>query len=176
MPTVPITGYIDFRYNWDKKFLKLATEIATWSKDTSHKVGAVIVGHDREIISTGYNGMCRGVDDNIPERHERPQKYEWFEHAERNSIYNAARMGARLKGTTLYCASLSAPEIKAMSCTDCTRAIIQSGIVRLVCEPLGEEFKTLAESMGGWRKSCYTSIKMLAECGVELSYIDLLLR
>lgn len=54
-----------------------------------HKTGAIVVGPDREIRATGYNGLVRGVNDDIPERMERPTKYDFFEHAERNAVYNA---------------------------------------------------------------------------------------
>jgi dCMP deaminase len=62
----------------------------------------VIVRSDRLIRSVGYNGFVRGVDDDIASRHERPAKYSWIEHAERNAIYNAARFGVPLTGATCY--------------------------------------------------------------------------
>ena len=48
--------------DWDKRFLDLAEYISSWSKDTSSKVGAVIV-HNKRIVSTGYNGFPEGYDD-----------------------------------------------------------------------------------------------------------------
>lgn len=109
---------------WDRRFLELAYQIGLWSKDRSTRVGAVIVGPDLEIRSTGYNGFPRGVNDDVDERHERPQKYLWTEHAERNAIYNAARFGTPLKGCTLY--------LMWFPCADCARAIVQVGITNLV--------------------------------------------
>ena len=78
--------------NWDIRWMALAQFIATWSKDRGRKVGAVIVGPDNEIRSTGYNGIPRGVNDDVEERHEATngEKYLWVSHAERNAIYNAA--------------------------------------------------------------------------------------
>lgn len=77
------------------KKLQFADKIASRSKDTSTKVGAtfksVYNGIPTHPISFGYNGMPRGLNDNHPERNERPEKYIWYEHAERNAIYNAAR-------------------------------------------------------------------------------------
>ena len=55
--------------NWDIRWMALAQFIATWSKDRGRKVGAVIVGPDNEIRSTGYNGIPRGVNDDVEERH-----------------------------------------------------------------------------------------------------------
>jgi dCMP deaminase len=112
---------------WDERFLDLAFHIAQWSKDSSTKVGCVVVSPDRRIISTGYNGLPRGVDDDVqtyPGRHERPEKYAWYEHAERNAIYNAAALGVPVRDCTLY--STLQP------CSDCARGIIQSGVAALV--------------------------------------------
>ena len=103
-------------------FIKLADVVAEKSKDRSTKVGVVVVGPDREIRSTGYNGFPRGINDDIDERHERPAKYDWTEHAERNAVYNAARMGQSLKDCTMYFNWEPCP------CVDCARAIIQAGI------------------------------------------------
>ena len=94
------------------------------------QIGAVIVGKDKEIVSTGYNSFPRGIDDNIRERQERPEKYFWFEHAERNAIYNAARIGVSTKGCTMYLSC-------GVPCSDCARGIINAGIVRIFCERAG---------------------------------------
>jgi dCMP deaminase len=106
--------------------MKLARHIATWSKDRGRKVGSVIVGPDNEIRSTGYNGIPRGVRDDVEERHskETKEKYVWCAHAERNAIYNAARIGVSLKGCRVY--STLYP------CSDCVIALIQSGLTELV--------------------------------------------
>jgi dCMP deaminase len=62
-----------------------------------------------------------------PERwHKRPEKYQWVEHAERNAIYNAAREGITLKGSTAYL------NWEPVPCSDCTRALIQAGVVEVV--------------------------------------------
>ena len=87
-----------FSDKWNRRFMDLAFMVASWSKDPSTKTGAVVVGPDREIRATGYNGLVRGVDDNKPERLERPTKYDFFEHAERNAVYNACLTGTSLKG------------------------------------------------------------------------------
>ena len=82
-----------FSDKWNRRFMELAFMVASWSKDPSTKTGAVVVGPDREIRATGYNGLVRGVDDNIPERMERPTKYDFFEHAERNAIFHMITNG-----------------------------------------------------------------------------------
>jgi dCMP deaminase len=130
--------------NWDNKFIQLALNIASWSKDRSRKVGCVVVGPDHEIRTTGYNGFPRCIDDNCEHRHERPAKYLWTEHAERNAIYNAARCGIGLDGCTIY--------VPWYPCMDCARSIVQSGITTIVCnEPdfadpkWGSDFKVVKE-------------------------------
>jgi dCMP deaminase len=111
--------------DWDSRFMRIAMEIAQWSKDRSRKIGCVIVGPKNEIRSTGYNGFPRGLDDAADYRHERPMKYKWTEHAERNAIYNAARIGIALEGCRMY--------IPWYPCMDCARAIVQSGIAEIIC-------------------------------------------
>ena len=82
---------------WKDYFVSIAEQVKEKSKDIKTKIGAVIVGKDNEILSTGYNSFPRGLNDNVVQRQERPEKYFWFEHAERNAIYNAARIGVSLK-------------------------------------------------------------------------------
>lgn len=105
--------------------MRLLPGIAERSHDTT-KTSCLVVGPDREIRSTGYNGLPRGVREENSERFERPEKYYWMEHAERNAIYNAARVGVPLVGCAMY--------LNWYPCMDCARAIIQAGIVRLVCD------------------------------------------
>ncbi len=132
--------------NWDKRFLDLAEYIGNWSKDRSTKVGCVIVGVDHTILAIGYNGFPRGINDDIEERHERPIKYKWTEHAERNAIANAARIGVPLLGSTAY--------IPWFPCADCGRLLIQAGIKRIVCKTpdfddprWGEDFRLVNEML-----------------------------
>lgn len=103
---------------WALRYINLAKHIKEWSEDRSTKVGAVIVNKRNRIISVGYNGFPTGVIDKDT-RHERPNKYDFTEHAERNAIYNAERS---LVDSTLYLDTFPCP------CVDCARAIIQSGI------------------------------------------------
>lgn len=124
--SLKIKDHLSSLRHWDDYFMGMASYVATKSKDRSTKVGAVIVSDpDRAVLSTGWNGFPRGVDDDIEARHERPSKYNWTEHAERNAIYNAARHGICLAGATIY--------ITHFPCCDCARAITQSGIVEVVC-------------------------------------------
>ena len=65
--------------NWDEYFMSMAYFIAVKSKDNSTHIGAVVVGPNHEVKSTGYNGFVRGLKDDIALRQERPEKYFWFE-------------------------------------------------------------------------------------------------
>ena len=129
---------------WDIRFMDLAKHIGKWSKDRSTKVGCVIVGPHDEIRSTGYNGFPRNANDQVEHRHQRPVKYKWTEHAERNAIYNASRVGVSLVGCRMY--------LPWFPCMECARAIVQVGIEELIClEPdlsnptWGEDFKNVLE-------------------------------
>ena len=110
--------------DWDDRFFRLAMHVSEWSKDPSTKVGCVIVGPSNEVRSIGFNGFPRGVNDADKSRYERPAKYQWTEHAERNAIYNAARVGIPLEHCRMY--------LPWFPCGDCARAIVQSGIEELV--------------------------------------------
>ena len=82
---------------WDMRFLDLATHISEWSKDPSTKVGCVVVGPDREIRSTGFNGFPRNILDSDDRLTDRDLKYPLICHAEENAIMHAARIGLALR-------------------------------------------------------------------------------
>lgn len=113
--------------NWTHYFVNIAEVVKTKSKDINTQIGAVIVGRNHEIVSTGYNSFPRGIKDLEPERQERPEKYYWMEHAERNAIYNAARIGVSTNHCTMYLTC-------GMPCADCARAIINAGIRTVYCK------------------------------------------
>jgi len=110
--------------NWDERFLKLAVHIAGWSKDPSTQVGCIIVGEDREIRSTGFNGFPRGIEDSKERYLNRELKYSLICHAEENAIMHAARIGVSLKGCRAY--------VTWPPCTRCTRSLIQAGVEEVV--------------------------------------------
>lgn len=112
--------------DWDTWFMGFATHAATKSKDPSTQVGCVIVGPDREIRSTGFNGLPRGVRD-LEERMQRPAKYLWTSHAEQNAVAQAARIGVSLTACTAY--------VTHHPCSACARSLIQAGVTRVVVGP-----------------------------------------
>lgn len=88
---------------WDIRFLNLAKEIATWSKDPSTKVGCVITKNVNQIVSLGYNGFPRGDEDLISDYFDRQVKYTKIIHAEENAINHSIINGySDLKGCTVY--------------------------------------------------------------------------
>jgi len=145
--------------DWNKYFMSIAALVSMKSKDQKTHHGAVIVGHNNEIRSTGYNSFVRGLNDNVPERQERPEKYHWFEHSERNAIYNAALHGVSLEGCTMY--------VSGVPCTDCARAIIQSGIKVVVALKKWDEVDSKL-----WSEHTVRTLEMFKETGVRLEYYE----
>ncbi len=144
--------------NWTEYFLNIAEQVKLKSKDKSTQIGEVIVGIDNEVLSTGYNSFPRGLDDTKEERQERPEKYFWFEHAERNAIYNAARIGVSLKNSTIYLTS-------GLPCMDCARGIVNSGIKVVWCKT-----ECTTKNKEKWVESQMKSQQLLNECGVQVYY------
>lgn len=140
-----------------RKFIDIAHAVAQLSKDRSTKVGAICIGPAGEIRAMGYNGMPRSCDDDIEARHERPEKYYWFEHAERNLVFNAARIGVPLEGCTLIVSGL-------YPCMDCARAIVQSGIREVITPPFPTDEK--------WADQARRSHQLFQECGVTVHIIE----
>jgi dCMP deaminase len=144
--------------NWDERFLKLAHHIAAWSKDPSTKVGCVVVGPDREIRSTGFNGFPRGIDDSSARLSDRALKYPLVCHAEENAIMHAARIGVALKGCVAY--------VTWPPCTRCARSLIQAGIGEIVY-PAGLEIPER------WQEDFAISSEMLREAQVPARTVPL---
>jgi len=147
---------------WDQHFLNLAVEHARMSKDPSTRVGAVIVGSDKEIVSTGFNGFPRGIADTPERLADREQKLRLVVHAEMNAILNAARNGTRLIGRTLYLAATDDTGLiwGGPPCTRCTVEVIQAGIVQIVSRPE----KNVPSK---WHEDIALSRKLLSEVGIN---------
>jgi len=110
----------------DLYFMNLAFHVASRSLDPSTKCGCVAADEDGFILATGYNSPPIGsVDCNIPTT--RPEKYDFYEHAERNCIYCAARHGTSLKDANFF--------ITGRPCIPCLRGMIQVGAKRIIYGP-----------------------------------------
>jgi dCMP deaminase len=112
--------------NWDEYFMGIAVLSSLRSKDPSTKVGACIVDKEHKVVSIGYNGMPRGIEEeNLPwgRGEGLDSKYLYVCHAEFNAILNT-RNGATLEGCSLY--------VTLFPCNECAKAIIQTGIKEVV--------------------------------------------
>ena len=140
---------------WDQRFIRVAREVSSWSKDPSKQIGAVIV-KDKRILATGYNGFPKGIDDSEDKYNNRELKYELVVHAEMNAIFNASFHGVSLKDTTMYVWGLPV-------CNECAKGIIQVGINRIVMATSDVPEK--------WSESFEKSRNMFSEANVEISNI-----
>jgi dCMP deaminase len=141
------------------KYMQLARYQANlFSKDPSTKVGALFLApHSLQVLTAGYNGFPRGVDETKAERWERPQKLMYVSHAEANGIANSCRHGTPLENSIAV--------VTMFPCATCAKLMIQAGISRIVtpapdmtCPKWGEEFRY--------------SLEMLQESGVVIQYVS----
>lgn len=137
--------------DWHKRFLDLCEHIATWSKDPSTKLGSVIVDDKKRIVSVGYNGFPRGVFDFEERYDDRPTKYLFVAHAERNALDNAPMM---VDNCTLY--------VTLLPCNECAKSIIQKGITKVVT------YRPTREDVFNWN----ITLSMFNEAGVEVIYVE----
>jgi len=134
------------------KFMAVAEAMMGMSKDNSTKVGAVALDDDFNMLSAGYNGFPRGVNDDLPERHERPLKYSIVVHAEGNMVAQAARKGHSLMGSTVIVTSL-------FPCSNCAGLMAQAGVKRII---------TTRSDNERWVENAEISQMILDEAGVEV--------
>jgi dCMP deaminase len=119
------------RPSWDEYFLDLAEQVSRRSPDPNTKHGCVLVDADNRVVSTGYNGPVAGLpNDMVPLT--RPEKYDWFIHAEDNAVAFAR---CDLRGATAY--------VTGMPCSACFRRLLQVGVTRIV--HAGRESKCISD-------------------------------
>lgn len=152
LPHCKILNGEDIRYNEDRAFLRRAyINASRLSNDPKTTNGSVLVQGER--IIDGANQFPRGVKE-TPERWERPKKYIYVEHAERQVIFTSARCGWSIQDAKLYCTWYA--------CTDCARAIIQSGIQTVIGHAAMFDF-----TPDHWRESIQQAFVMFEEAGIE---------
>lgn len=137
---------------WDRRFLEVAAMVAGWSKDPSTQVGCVIVDQGRRILSTGYNGLPRGIVDDPALLEHRETKLRMVIHAEANALLFARR---DLSDCTLYVSPMP-------PCAQCAAKIVQAGIRRIVTR------SPTAEQLDRWRTDFLLALLMYTQAGVEL--------
>lgn len=144
---------------WDIRFMKMAMEVSSWSKDPSKKIGAVAVGENYRVLSTGYNGLPRGINDTDDRLNDRDVKYKYVVHAEKNCIYNACLNGISLAGATLYVYGLPV-------CSECAKGVIQVGINEVVIEES-------CFDKPKWNESFESTKELFNEAGIKIKYVNL---
>jgi len=143
-------------YVWHQRFMQMAELVSKWSKDPSTKVGCVLI-KERRIISTGFNGFPKGINDDINRLMDREEKYELTIHAETNAIITAAIHGVSTNGCSAY--------ITMHPCSRCAAALINAGIK--------DVYVMSWESVPSrWIENFILSAKLLKEAGVPLISID----
>jgi dCMP deaminase len=143
---------------WPIRFLDLAKTISTWSLDPSTKIGCVVINDKRQVLSIGYNGFPRSINDTDERLLDRETKYKYVVHAEANAIYNACQNGVSLEGSTIYIYGLPI-------CNECAKAIIQVGIKKVVMM-----YGDIPEK---WSESFKFSEKMFREAEVMMMHYNL---
>lgn len=142
--------------DWDQFFMGLAFYVAMKSEDDSTHIGAVIVNEFNRAVSFGYNGLPTGVL-NTEDKNIRPNKYFYFEHAERNAIYNAEKIDP---GCRIY--------VNQFPCPPCTRGIIQKRITKVIYHVGFNESGDVVAGGKEWLEEQKASYNMLIEAGVEI--------
>lgn len=130
------------RPNWDNYFINLCEVIKTRSPDPKTQVGACLVSPNHKIISTGYNGLLAGVDENGVNWSDREgEVYPQIVHSEVNALLYA---GVDCNNTTMYCTH--------SPCKECLKLMVAAGVVKVIFKIKHEasfiESKQLAKVFG----------------------------
>lgn len=136
---------------WDSRFLEIAKIAASWSKDPSARVGAVIVDAQRQIAAVGYNGFPIKVEDSEDRLADGETKNLMVIHAEENVVLTA---GLRAREGTIYV-------VGKPVCPRCAASIIQSRVKRVVAARPAEGTESK------WDKWGKLSLEMFSEAGVD---------
>lgn len=137
---------------WDERFIELAELVGSWSKDPSTQVGAVIVDTNNRIVSIGFNGFPKGVQDTEERLLDKDKKYAIVVHAEANALMFA---NSSVEGCTLY-------TYPFQPCSRCAGLIIQSGIKRIV---------SISNNNKNWEENFKLSRQLFKESGIILEYV-----
>jgi dCMP deaminase len=141
---------------WIERFINLSAHVATWSKDPSSQVGAVIIRPDRSVASVGFNGLPRAVSDDPARLADRDQKLLYTVHAELNAILTAREP---LHGCSIVVYPLQ-------PCAACAAAIIQAGISEVICPRMGDS----STASTRWGASFHAARTMFHEAGTVVRW------
>lgn len=148
------------RYVWQKRYLNLAKDISTWSKDPSTHVGAVAVSQRGQVLATGFNGFPRGINDFAERLNDRPTKYRYIVHAEANCIYNATYNGVCLDQSIIFVYGLPV-------CAECMKGLIQVGVSEIY-------WHCPTEVPEAWKESYRFTLDMAHEVGIEMKEVNII--
>jgi dCMP deaminase len=140
---------------WDYRFLDLADLVASWSKDPSTKVGAVIVDSKNRVVSLGYNGFPRGVEDVVMDREVKLLRTI---HAEENALHFAYR---DVEGCRMY--------VSMPPCAKCSAQIVQRGISEVIYRA---DSAYMTSFIARWSENLLQSEAILQEAGIRLRGIN----
>lgn len=148
--------------SWEELFFRLVYTTAAKSKSLTTKIGAVLVNwEEKDVFSYGFNGLPRGVNDNVRARTLNREERAYFDvHAECNAILNCARKGRSTLGSFMF--------TNAMPCSHCCAAIIQAGIKKVVFHKQWKEIANETPSWQKWVESARRGNEMFAEARVEV--------
>ena len=135
---------------WHDRFICLATEVSTWSRDPGTKVGCIIVDPLNRVVSLGFNGFPHGISDDTLRLQDRETKLRITIHAEENALLFAKK---DVTGYTAY--------VTHHPCSNCAAKLIQSGISKVVYKQ-DEVFESK------WADSIALAKTLFSECGVEV--------
>ena len=139
---------------WDIRFLRVAKETQSWSKDPSTQCGCVLVKNKR-ILSVGYNGFPSNISDSLDRYQNREFKLAAVVHAETNALFNAAKNGSTTEGCTAY--------VTWPPCSQCASALIQAGVSKVICP-------ATATAPKRWIDNFIFASDLLYEAGVTVIY------
>lgn len=116
---------------WDIRYLQLAQQVASWSKDPSTQVGCVLIDDYGRPLSFGFNGFAKGLEDTYDRWHNREVKYRFVLHAESNALLNSV---GRVDGCTAY--------VTMPTCVHCLSQLKQAKVGRVVFIHPTDEFNS----------------------------------
>lgn len=147
---------IEFSPTWKQRFLRLAIEVASWSKDPKGGVGAVLVDQRKRVIGLGFNGFPDRIADTEDLLLNQDEKLPRMIHAEMNAVLNATRS---VHGAAMF--------TTRTPCAECAKLIIQAGVEAIYRLPIPEERHLK------WRDSFATADRIFAEAGVSVETVIL---
>lgn len=145
-----------FDEKWNQRFMNLAREVSTWSKDPSSQVGCVIVDDNKRILGTGYNGFPSRIEDDS-RLETKEEKYPIIIHSEMNCLLTCLNNGVSVKNSTIFV-------YKHPICPNCAKHLIQAGLKSVVIKKV--------VGLNNWNEDWKLSSKLFTEAGISVLELD----